>query len=128
MKIVHVSAAAIVKDNKLLLTERGGKYSGYWEFPGGKIEEGETFNECIIREIREELSLPITPLKHLGTIEYDYPDFHLTMELILSHMDSDYFSLNEHLGYKWVDSTNITKLKLLEADRKAIPLVRKYIK
>ena len=81
MKTVKVVAAVIHKDNKIFATARGyGEFKGQWEFPGGKIEDGETSQQALVREIQEELDTTITVGELIGTIEYDYPTFHLSMD------------------------------------------------
>ena len=86
-KIIHVVAAIIVQDGKVFATQRGyGNYKDWWEFPGGKIEAGETPEQALIREIREELTADITVDKYLTTVEYDYPEFHLSMACYWCHV------------------------------------------
>lgn len=81
MKTVHVVAAVIRKNDKIFATQRGyGEFKDGWEFPGGKIEEGETSEQALVREIKEELDTDIKVGKQIDTIEYDYPNFHLSME------------------------------------------------
>ena len=85
MKTIEVVAAIIYQDGKILATQRGyGDFKDGWEFPGGKIEAGETAQEAIVREIKEELAVTIHPEKLITTVEYDYPKFHLTMHCFLA--------------------------------------------
>ena len=124
MKQITVSAAVILRTNpqthkhEILATQRGyGDFKGGWEFPGGKIESGETPEECIVREIREELATEVRAEKILGVVEYDYPAFHLTMHCILCSIVSGDLKLLEHEDAKWVTGENLYSLDWLPADR-----------
>ena len=108
MKHIRVSAAIIVRTNpqtqkkELFATQRGyGDFKGGWEFPGGKLEPSETPEECIVREIREELATEVKAEKIIGVVEYDYPSFHLTMHCILCSIVSGDLKLLEHEDAKW---------------------------
>ena len=116
MKNIEVVAAIIQDGDKFLATQRGyGEFKGLWEFPGGKIDSGETKEEALIREIKEELNCDIKINKFLLTIEYDYPTFHLVMHCYLCELLSE-FTLLEHDDYEWLNKTNIRDVKWLEAD------------
>lgn len=116
MKNVEVVAAIIQEDDKFLATQRGyGEFKGLWEFPGGKIDSGETREEALIREIKEELNSDIKINKFLLTIEYNYPTFHLIMHCYLCELLSR-FTLLEHDDYAWLNKTNLTDVNWLEAD------------
>ncbi|MBR5933255.1 MAG: (deoxy)nucleoside triphosphate pyrophosphohydrolase [Treponema sp.] len=124
MKKVEVSAAVILRKNPLtnkkeiFATQRGyGDFKDGWEIPGGKLEPGETPEECIIREIREELSAEIKAEKILGVVEYDYPDFHLIMHCILCTIVSGDLKLLEHEAAKWVTKETLRSVDWLPADQ-----------
>ena len=124
MKQITVSAAVILRTNpqthkhEIFATQRGyGDFKGGWEFPGGKIESGETPEECIVREIREELATVVKAEKILGVVEYDYPAFHLTMYCILCSVVSGDLTLLEHEDAKWVTGENLYSLDWLPADK-----------
>ena len=116
MKNVEVVAAIIQEDDKFLATQRGyGEFKGLWEFPGGKIDSGETREEALIREIKEELNTDIKINKFLLTIEYNYPTFHLIMHCYLCELLSE-FTLLEHDDYAWLNKINLMDVNWLEAD------------
>ena len=104
MKIIEVCAAIIINNNKILLTQRGyGEYKDKWEFPGGKIEESETKEETIIREIKEELDASIKVEKFLTKVEYDYTSFYLKMNVFITSVTSSHLLVREHESAKWID-------------------------
>ena len=116
MKNVEVVAAIIQNNDKFLATKRGyGEFKGLWEFPGGKIEENETREEALIREIKEELKCDIKIKQYMLTIEYDYPTFHLIMHCYLCELLSE-FTLLEHEDYEWLNKDNLLNVEWLEAD------------
>ena len=121
MKTIRVVAAVIADDldhpTKILATERGyGEFKGQWEFPGGKIEKGETPEEAIRREIREELEVEIEVGPLLGTIEYDYPNFHLSMECFICTILEGNLTLLEHESAKWLTKDTLDLVDWLPAD------------
>ena len=123
MKIVRVVAAVIKSKNEkgesiILATQRGyGEFSGDWEFPGGKIEAGETSEEALKREIMEELDTEISVGELIETIEYDYPSFHLSMDCFWCELVSGDLVLREHQAAKWLRAENIDEVKWLPADK-----------
>ena len=117
MKIINVVAEVIKKDDKILATQRGyGEFKDGWEFPGGKIEDNETPGEAIVREIKEELNANIKVDGELGTVEYDYPNFHLSMQCFLCSLISDEVTLLEHEDMKWLSAKTIDNVAWLPAD------------
>ena len=117
MKQIEVVAAVIRKGDKIFATQRGyGEWQDWWEFPGGKMEVGETAEEALVREIREELSAEISVGELLTTVEYDYPAFHLTMHCFLCTLIGDALHLNEHEAARWLSPDELDTVKWLPAD------------
>lgn len=127
MKSIRVSAAVIHRDGKIFATQRGyGEYKGKWEFPGGKREEGESGEEALYREIREELDSKIEIEKLICTTDYDYPTFHLTMDVYLSTLIEGKLTLLEHEDAQWVSLDSIDNLDWLPADWSVIDEIKKH--
>ena len=117
MKTIEVVAAVIIKDGKVFATQRGyGEWQGWWEFPGGKIEAGESPEAALVREIREELDADIEVGGLLETVEWDYPKFHLTMHCYMCSLISESMHLNEHETAAWLTRETIHSVKWLPAD------------
>ncbi len=117
MKTIEVVAAIIVKGKKVFATQRGyGEFKDGWEFPGGKIEQGESPEEALIREIREELDVDIKVGRLLETVEYDYPNFHLTMHCFICELLSEEIVLKEHEDAKWLEEDELDSVDWLPAD------------
>ena len=127
MKNIRVSAAVIHRDGKIFATERGyGEYKGKWEFPGGKREEGESGEEALYREIREELDSKVEIEKLICTTDFDYPTFHLTMDVYLASLVEGKLTLLEHEDAKWVSLDSIDNLDWLPADWSVIDEIKKH--
>ena len=121
MKNIEVVAAIIQKDKKILATKRGyGEYQNMWEFPGGKIEAGETKESALIREIKEELDTEITIDQFVITVEYTYPNFHLVMHCYFCTLVNGDFNLLEHNEARWLDIDDIWSVDWLQADVEVI--------
>ena len=125
MKTIHVAAAIIRKDDKILATQRGyGEYKDGWEFPGGKINEGETPEEAIVREIKEELDADIAVGDLLVTVEHDYKDFHLSMQCFWASLKEDsHIELLEHEAAKWLSMNELNSVEWLPADVKVVDAI-----
>ena len=128
MKTIEVVAAIIIKDGEVFATQRGyGEWQGWWEFPGGKIEPGETPQEALVREIREELDADISVGALLETVEWDYPTFHLTMHCYLCTLLSDSLNLNEHQAAAWLTPQTLFTVKWLPADEELVERLRETL-
>ena len=124
MKTIHVAAAVICDRGRIFATQRGyGEWKDYWEFPGGKIEEGETPEEALKREIREELDTEIAVGEKLTTVEYDYPDFRLVMECFLARVIEGKLVLKEHEAARWLKRDELDSVNWLPADRAVTELL-----
>lgn len=128
MKVVRVVAAIIVHDNKIFATQRGyGEFAGGWEFPGGKIEENETPEGAIKREILEELDTEIEVLELFDTVEYDYPNFHLSMDCFICRIKTGGLVLKEHMNAKWLTKETLYNVDWLPADEGVIGKIEKTL-
>lgn len=128
MKTIKVAAAIIIKDGKVFATQRGyGEFKDWWEFPGGKIEDGECPKEALRREIREELDAEISVIELLQTVEWDYPAFHLTMHCFICSLESEIIHLNEHEASAWLTKDTLASVKWLPADIILLEKIYKYI-
>ena len=126
-KVIEVVAAVIVKDGCVLATQRGyGEFKGKWEFPGGKIEKGESKEEALIREIKEEMHADIEVIDFLNTVNYDYPTFHLTMHTFICNLKNDYEFVYhddknlEHSNMVWLDKDDLELIDWLDADKEVV--------
>ena len=128
MKQIEVVAAIIRKGDKIFATQRGyGEWKDWWEFPGGKMEVGETPEEALVREIREELSAEISVNGFLCTVEYDYPAFHLKMHCYLCSLVTEALHLNEHEAAKWLTKDELDGVKWLPADVIVVQTIKSRI-
>lgn len=126
MKTIQVVASIIHQDGKILATQRGyGEYKGLWEFPGGKMEPGETEEQAIVREIREELNVEIGVEKKVCTVEYDYPAFHLTMHCFWCSICIGVLELKEHQSARWISPSEWESVEWLLADVLVMDALRK---
>lgn len=128
MKEIRVAAAVIMADGKIFTAQRGyGEFEGKWEFPGGKLEPGESPEEALVREIREELGADIEVEKHLGTVEYDYPKFHLSMDCYLCRVPDGRLTLLEHKDARWLTMEQLDDVDWLPASVFVLDWLRKDI-
>ena len=132
MKTIEVAAAVIVDSfentTEVFATERGyGEFKGQWEFPGGKIEVGETPQQALIREIQEELTVKIKVGKLIDTIEYDYPKFHLSMQCFWCEVVSGNLELKEHEAARWLQKEQIYEVEWLPADVSLVEKIRQIV-
>ena len=127
-KIIHVVAAIIRDRDRIFATQRGtGEWKDYWEFPGGKIEPGETAEEALRREILEELDTEIIIREKVTTIEYDYPKFHLSMECFFAEVREGGLTLKEHEAARWLRKEELDSVGWLPADRTIIEMLKEKI-
>ena len=128
MRTIQVVAAIIIRNNEVFATQRGyGEWKGWWEFPGGKIEEGECPQEALKREIREELDAEIAVGELLDTVEWDYPTFHLTMHCYVCSLESENIRLNEHESASWLNRSTLDSVQWLPADQGLLPKIAKLL-
>ncbi len=129
MKNINVVAAIIRDGSRIFATQRGyGEYKDGWEFPGGKIEPGETPQQALVREIKEELDIDILVGDLLANIEYDYTMFHLSMQCFWCQIADGTPVLKEHEAVRWLDSEHIDSVEWLPADFSIIGIIKEQIK
>ena len=129
MKTIEVVAAIIIKDGHIFATQRGyGEFQGWWEFPGGKMEVGESPQEALRREINEELDADIQVNELLETVEWDYPNFHLTMHCFICNLLSESLHLNEHEAATWLTHETLRSVKWLPADEILLNKIADYLR
>ena len=125
MKKIEVVAAIIQREGAYFATQRGyGEFEGMWEFPGGKIEPGESRESALKREIQEELGIDININKFLCTTDYDYPSFHLTMHCYLCGIETGEIELREHKSARWLRPEELGSVEWLPADKEVIDKLR----
>ena len=128
MKQIEVVAAIIRKGDKVFATQRGyGEFKDWWEFPGGKMEKGETPEQALVREIHEELDASIRVDKFLYTVAWDYPTFHLTMHCYMCSLLNEALHLNEHEAARWLTADALHSVNWLPADDLLLPLIGKEL-
>ena len=128
LKTVQVVAALIINQDKVFATQRGyGEFKDGWEFPGGKIEPGETPEEAIKREIQEELATEIQVEQPLTNVEYDYPTFHLSMQCFICKVERGNLTLLEHEAARWLSYDELDGVDWLPADLVVVGELRKYL-
>ena len=129
MKSIRVVAAVIRDRDRIFATQRGyGNYKGWWEFPGGKIEAGETPQEALKREIREELDTLVEVGDLVACVEYDYPEFHLSMDCFWCTVVEGKLTLNEAEDARWLSKDSLMSVKWLPADLEVLEAISKAIK
>ena len=127
MKSIEVVAAIIHNEDKILATQRGyGEWKDFWEFPGGKMEAGETPEDALRREIWEELETRIVVERFVKTIDWDYPAFHLTMHCYLCRVESGCLKLKEHEAARWLTKDELDSVEWLPADRDVVKEISAY--
>ena len=125
MKTIYVAAAIIHNGNKIFATQRGyGDFKGFWEFPGGKIEQGESPEDALRREILEELDTHIAIEQRVTTIEWDYQQFHLTMHCFWCHVESGSLTLKEHQAARWLTTDELDSVEWLPADKNILSKIK----
>ena len=128
MKTIRVAAAIMIEQGKVFATQRGyGEFKDGWEFPGGKIEEGETPENALIREIREELDTEISVGEKITCVEYDYPKFHLSMDCFWAEIVSGDLVLKEHEAAKWLSREELDSVDWLPADLELIEKIKEQM-
>ena len=128
IKTIEVLAAIIRHGDKVFATQRGyGEFKGGWEFPGGKMEPGETPPQALIREIKEELDTEIEVGELIETVEYDYPKFHLTMHCFMCTVKSGHLVLKEHEAAKWLTKNTLDSVDWLPADEGIIDKIKQKL-
>ncbi len=129
MKTIRVAAAVIRSGSRVFAAQRGyGEYKDGWEFPGGKIEPGETPEEALVREIREELDAVVSVGRRLITVEYDYPEFHLSMDCFWCTLEKGHLTLLEHEAARWLPLDSLRQVNWLPADLIVVEAIEKESK
>ncbi|MCH4156666.1 MAG: (deoxy)nucleoside triphosphate pyrophosphohydrolase [Muribaculaceae bacterium] len=126
-KHYNVVAGVVKRDGKVLCMQRGESRYEYttlkWEFPGGKIEAGETPQDALKRELMEEMEYKVEPVERLVKVEHEYSDFCITLDVWLCRAESDEFEMKEHKDYRWLEPNELASLDFAEADKKAIKAI-----
>ncbi|MBR6378090.1 MAG: (deoxy)nucleoside triphosphate pyrophosphohydrolase [Oscillospiraceae bacterium] len=128
MKHIKVVAGILRQGDRVYATQRGyGPQKDGWEFPGGKLEPGESPREALRRELREELAVEIRVEDYLTTLEYDYPEFHLSMDCYFASVTAGSLTLLEHEAARWLSPEQLDSLDWLPADRELLPLLKRRL-
>ena len=128
MKVIKVVAAIIIDHGRVFATQRGyGEFKDGCEFPGGKIEQGEAAEDAIVREIKEELDTEVEVMELLDTVEYDYPEFHLSMDCFICRIRSGDLILKEHEAAAWLTKDTLYSVDWLPADQELIGKIETYL-
>lgn len=128
MKQIEVVAAIIEREKQIFATQRGyGLWKDWWEFPGGKMEKGEDPEEALLREIREELATEIQVGERLCTVDYDYPEFHLTMYCYLCSVVNGNITLLEHEDARWLSQKDLYSVEWLPADKEVLDKLNEFL-
>jgi 8-oxo-dGTP diphosphatase len=128
MKTIEVVAAIITDGDKIFATQRGyGDFKDGWEFPGGKMEDGESREDAIIREIKEELDTDIVVNNYLTTVDYDYQNFHLTMHCFVCEISEGKLTLLEHKAAKWLSRVQLDSVDWLPADLEVVEKLKEFM-
>jgi 8-oxo-dGTP diphosphatase len=128
MKTIEVVAAIITDGDKIFATQRGyGDFKDGWEFPGGKMEDGESREDAIIREIKEELDTDIVINNYLTTVDYDYQNFHLTMHCFICEISEGKLTLLEHKAAKWLRREELDSVDWLPADLEVVEKLKEFM-
>ena len=128
MKTIEVVAGIIFDNGKVFATQRGyGNYKGWWEFPGGKIEEGETHQQALARELREELQIEVEVLDHIKTVECEYPEFRVILNCYETKIVSGEPVLLEHQSSRWLNAEELNNLMWLKSDLDILDDIRKIM-
>ena len=132
MKTIRVAAGIIKRKTdglmEIFATQRGhGAYKDWWEFPGGKLEEGETSEEAVGREIQEELGVKVAVDEMLCSVEYDYPDFHLSMDCFYCHVEEGEIKLLEHEAARWLSKETLDQVNWLPADTDVLKRIKETL-
>jgi len=128
-KSIRVVGAVIIEGGKVFATQRGyGDFKDMWEFPGGKIEKGETPQQALEREIREELDTEVSVGERLGLVEYDYPDFHISLDCYVCSIVKGDLHLREHEAASWLDKDSLDSVAWLPADLSLIEKLKEFLR
>ncbi|MCR5536651.1 MAG: (deoxy)nucleoside triphosphate pyrophosphohydrolase [Succinivibrio sp.] len=128
MRRIEVVAGILTQQQRIFATQRGyGEFKDFWEFPGGKVEAGESQEQALVRELKEELETEVEVLKHFADVEYDYPHFHLCLHLFFCRVRQGLLELKEHEQARWLSAQELFSVNWLPADLKVVEKLRLYL-